>query len=307
MTQDSFWELYWQVRLRELEDMGKCEALLAASKLIRDLDAQGQPSRLLELGCGRGQIIGALVNAHSTLPEVDASVGVDLSADMLARAKHACPALHLVQGDYTDPGVLNGLGEFQLVLLVNSLHEVFSANYSEELGQIDVPAGRAAVARAMAHAAGRLAPGGYLLIFDGLEPPGDSERPVTLQFLDTEAREEFRTFVDEYHPFRIHARWLADSWQVELSQRDFVRYIDKSIFIRKSLWQTERLESYQYFTEDDFRDELSSLDLEILELRSLTVNDDRRRSRVSIQTPGIDFPDEHVLIVATRPGPVTAE
>jgi SAM-dependent methyltransferase len=307
MTQDSFWELYWQVRLRDIEDLGKCEALLAASKLIRDLDAQGQPSRLLELGCGGGQIIGALVNAHSTLPEMNASVGVDRSADMLARARRACPDLHLVQGDYTDPGVLDGLGQFRLVLLVNTLHEVFSANYLEELGQIDVPAGRAAVARAMAHAAGLLAPGGYLLIFDGLEPPGNSERPVTLQFLDTEAREEFRTFAAEYHAFRIHARWLADGWQVELSQRDFARYIDKSIFIRKSLWQTERLESYQYFTEDDFRGELSALDMDILELRTLTVNDDRWRSRVSIQTPGIDFPDEHVLIIAARPGPVAAE
>ena len=307
MTQDSFWELYWQVRLRDIEDLGKCDALRAASKLIRHLDAQGQPSRLLELGCGGGQIIGALVNAHSTFPEVNASVGVDRSVDMLARAKHACSALHLVHGDYTDPDVLDGLGEFRLVLLVNTLHEVFSANYSEELDQIDVPAGRTAVARSIARAAGLLAPGGYLLIFDGLEPPGDSERPVTLQFLDTEAREEFCTFAAEYRPFRIHARWLADSWQVELSQRDFARYIDKSVFIGKSLWQTERLESYQYFTEDDFRDELSALDLNILELRTLTVNDDRWRSRVSIQTPGIDFPDEHILIVAARPGPVAAE
>ena len=307
MTHDSFWELYWQVRLQEIEDLGKCEAVLAASRLIRDLDTQGQPSRLLELGCGGGQIIGALVNAHSELRGVNASVGVDHSAEMLAKARLACPDLHLIQGDYTDPAVLDGLGEFRLVLLVNTLHEVFSASYSEELGEVDVPAGRAAVARAMADAAGLLAPGGYLLIFDGLDPPGDSERPVTLQFLDTEAREEFRTFAAEYRPFRIHARWLADNWQVELSQHDFARYIDKSIFIRKSLWQTERLESYQYFTEDEFRHELSTLGLEILELRKLTVNEDRWRSRVSIQTPGIDFPDEHVLIIAARAGPVAPE
>lgn len=307
MAHDSFWELYWQVRLQDIQDLGKCEAVLAASHLIRDLDAQGQPSRLLELGCGAGQIIGALMNAHADLRGVNASVGVDYSASMLARARRACLDLHLVQGDYTDPAVLDGLGQFQLVLLVNSLHEVFSAIYSQALGEVDVQAGRAAVANAMAAAASMLAPGGYLLIFDGLEPPGDPERPVTLQFLNPGAREEFRIFAAEYHPFRIHARWLADGWQVEMSQHDFARYVDKSMFIREALWQTERLESYQYFTEDDFRHELSALDLRILELRTLTVNDDHWRSRVSIQTPGIDFPAEHVLIIAAREGPAAPQ
>ena len=302
MAHDSFWELYWQVRLQDIEDMGKCEAVLAASHLIRDLDAHGHPARLLELGCGAGQIIGALMDAHAELHGMNASVGVDHCASRLAKARRACPDLRLVQGDYTDPAVLEGLGQFQLVLLVNSLHEVFSAIYAKALGEIDVPAGRAAVARALAAAASLLAPGGYLLIFDGLEPPGDPERPVTLQFLDPTAREEFCIFVAEYHPFRIHARWLADGWQVEISQHDFARYVDKSMFIRKALWQTERLESYQYFTADDFGHELAALDLRILELRTLTVNSDHWRSRVSIETPGIDFPAEHVLIIAARPG-----
>ncbi|MFH1130339.1 MAG: class I SAM-dependent methyltransferase [Pseudomonadota bacterium] len=305
MGQDSIWELYWQVRLQSIEDLGKCDAVLAASQLIRDLDVQGQPARLLELGCGAGQIIGALMDAHAELRGMNASVGVDYSASMLAKARRACPNLHLVQGDYTDPAVLDGLGQFQLVLLVNSLHEVFSANYAKALGEIDVPAGRAAVARALSVVASLLTPGGYLLVFDGLEPPGDPERPVTLRFLDPVAREEFHIFAAEYHPFRVHARWLADGWQVEISQHNFARYIDKSMFIRKALWQTERLESYQYFTEDDFRHEFSALDLRIVELRTLTVSGDHWRSRVSIETPGIDFPPEHVLIIATRPRPAS--
>ncbi len=300
MAHDSSWELYWQVRLQAIEDLGKCEAVLTASRLILDLDAQGQPARLLELGCGAGQIIGALMDAHAELRGVSDSVGVDYSSSMLERARSDCPDLRLVQGDYIDPSVLEGLGQFQLVLLVNSLHEVFSAAYDEALGEVDVPAGRAAVAGALAAATGLLAPGGYLLIFDGLEPPGDPERRITLRFLDPEAREEFRVFVDEYHPFRIHARWLADGWRVEISQHDFARYIDKSIFLSKALWETEQLESYQYYTEDDFRRELAALDLRVLEQRKLTVNGFKWRSRVSIETPGVDFPDEHVLIVAAR-------
>ncbi len=202
-----------------------------------------------------------------------------------------------MQGDFTDLQLLQRLGKFQIVLLVNSLHEVFSAGYSEKLGEVDIRAAREAVIGCLASTKNLLTPGGYLLIFDGLEPAGNPDLPVRLRFLQPAAREEFRLFVEEYKPFRIQAEWLADGWQVQVSQHDFARYITKSIFIRKTLWETERLESYQYFSVDDFRTQLTSLGYKILDLRTMTVNGDHWRSRVVIETPGVDFPDEHILIL----------
>ena len=46
---------------------------------------------------------------------------------------------------------------------------------------------------------------------------------------------------------------MGDPYTIELSWRDFTRYITKSIFLGKPLWQTERLESYQYYDEAGFR------------------------------------------------------
>ncbi len=77
---DEFWEVYWDMRLQELEDLGKREAILAVSKLIRRLaERPDQPVRLLELGCGEGQIIGSLVEAHTQVHSIHASYGVDYS------------------------------------------------------------------------------------------------------------------------------------------------------------------------------------------------------------------------------------
>jgi SAM-dependent methyltransferase len=301
MESESFWELYWQVRLHDIDDLGKREAVLAASRLVRHLDETGRPARMLELGCGAGQVLGALVNGHTGVAGVSTSVGVDYSPAMLTKARKANPGLNLVQGDFTNPQVLQQLGQFQIVLLVNSLHEVFSAAFSAQLGQVDVIAARAAVGRCLASLKSLLSPGSFLLIFDGLEPGGDPETPVILRFLQPAAREEFRVFVAEYQPFRIQATWLADGWQVQISQHDFARYITKSIFIRKALWETERLESYQYFTAEDFRNQLTDLGFSILALRTLTVNGDHWRSRVVIETPGVDFPDEHILMIAELP------
>jgi hypothetical protein len=147
----------------------------------------------------------------------------------------------------------------------------------------------------------RLAPGGYLVLFDGLEPGGDTQEPVRIRFLHWQARRRFDTFAREYHPFRISFRECGDPFVVELSLRDFTRYITKSIFLEKQLWQAERLESYQYFNETEFREAFARLGLDIGVLRTLTMNYEKWRSEVQIETPGIDFPAEHILILAERP------
>jgi len=99
---------------------------------------------------------------------------------------------------------------------------------------------------------------------------------------------------------RITYREVEGPLCVELSQRDFTRYITKSIFLGKRLWKTERLQSYQYYTEEEYRAAFARQGLEISELRTLTMNDEKWRYRVEIDTPGFPFPDEHVLILARQ-------
>ncbi len=69
---ENFWNFYWEVRLQELQNLGKKEAVLASSKLIRKLAADSdRPVRLLELGCGEGQIIGTLVEGHAQVKSIN--------------------------------------------------------------------------------------------------------------------------------------------------------------------------------------------------------------------------------------------
>lgn len=300
---DEFWDFYWEVRLRELEDLGKREAILAVSRLVRRLaERPGQAVRLLELGCGEGQIIGPLVEAHAQLGSINASCGVDYSHRSIEKCRQAYPGINFLEGDFTDPGLMAGLGQFEIVLLVNALHEVFSAGYSLELGEVDVPAAKGSVLQALARAVERLAPGGTLALFDGLETPGDIQERLRIRFRQGQARRRFDTFAREYRPFRIAARETGDPTCVELSRRDFTRYITKSIFLDKPLWQTERLESYQYFNESEFREVIARLGLEIYLLRTLTVDYEKWQSEVEIDTPGVDFPAEHILLLAQKPG-----
>jgi SAM-dependent methyltransferase len=298
---NEFWDLYWETRLLPMENLGKRAAILAASGLIRRLAQQANhPLRLLELGCGEGQVIGTLLDAHFQLCAIQSSVGVDYNAQSLARCQRDYAGLRCVEGDFTDPDLLAGLGKFELVLLVNALHEVFSDCFSPELGEIDVPAAKHRVEQALAGAAGCLEPGGWLVLFDGLEPPGDPHQTLRIRFRDYQVRQEFENFVEQYHPLRITYREVEGPLWVELSQRDFTRYITKSIFLGKQLWETERLQSYQYFTEEEYRAAFARQGLEISEFHTLTMNDEKWRYRVEIGTAGFTFPDEHVLILARQ-------
>lgn len=298
---DAFWDFYWEVRLQEMEDLGKREAILAASRLIRVLaERPGQPVRLLELGCGEGQIIGPLATAHAQARSIQDSLGVDYKRQSIERCRRAYPEISFIEGDFTHQDLLTGLGQFEILLLVNSLHEVFSAAFSPELGEVDVARGKQRVEQALAGAAGRLAPGGMLVLFDGLEPSGDIQKRIQVRFGSWQARQRFETFANEYQPFRISYQGSSDHYLAEMTLRDFTRYISKSIFLGKSLWQTERLESYQYFNETEFRATLASLGLAICELRKMTVNYEKWRSEAQIETPGIDYPAEHILILAQK-------
>lgn len=298
---DPMWDFYWEVRLRDLEDLGKREAILTTSHLIRTLSADTALSiRLLELGCGTGQIIGALARAHADISGIDRSVGVDYLPASIEKSRRDYPDLTFLTGDFTDTALLASLGQFQILLLVNAMHEVFSAGYSQELHEIDVPAAKTTVRQAFAAAVSCLAPGGYLVLFDGLEMPGDLSTLVRIRFQHPRARRRFDIFAREYHPFRIAVHETGDPLTIELSRRDFTRYIDKSIFLEKHLWPSERLESYQYFNESEFRQVLAELGLTIMELRTLTVNYEKWQNEVEIITHGEDFPTEHILIVARR-------
>lgn len=298
---DDFWDFYWENRLLPMENLGKREAILAASRLIRLQAAHiNHPLRLLELGCGEGQVIGTLLDAHFKLCAIQSSAGVDYDAKSLAYCQRDFPGLRCIQGDFTDSELLAGLGKFELVLLVNALHEVFSGGFSAEPGEIEIQAAKQCVEQALADAVSCLEPGGWLVLFDGLEPPGDLHQILRIRFRDHTVRQEFEKFVEQYQPVRISYRQVEDPLCVELSRRDFTRYITKSIFLGKQLWATERLQSYQYFTEEEFRAAIARQGLELFELRTLSMNEEKWRYRVEIESPEFNFPDEHVLILARQ-------
>ena len=298
MAEESFWDLYWETRLQFLQGQGKGHAILAASRLIRGTPSQ--PMRILELGCGEGQILGALVQAHPQAAMIQESIGVDYDPGSLETARKYYPGIQFIHGDFTNREFLASLGTFDLILLVNALHHVYSDAYDEELGEVDIPTAKEQVREAFTAILPLLNSGGSLLLFDGLEMDGDTRRPVEIRFLQTEAQEAFQQFAREYQPFRV--RFTAGSSHshkdtIQLSIRDFTRYVTKLIFLGKPLWERERLESYQYFSQEEMMSLFLENGLILTEKQLISVDLQRWQEGIEILSPGIDFPVEHILLV----------
>ena len=70
--------------------------------------------RVLELGCGRGDLLAALEPSYG--------VGVDFSARTIARARELHPHLHFVLGDVEDPATLAAIeGPFDYIVIADTI------------------------------------------------------------------------------------------------------------------------------------------------------------------------------------------
>src|SRR3984893_15171625 len=98
----------------ELDRPGKFNAAYREDdrKFMRFLIPPGK--RVLELGCGRGELLAALEPSHG--------VGVDFGAMTIAKAKELHPNLHFVLGDVEDPATLAPIeGPFDYIVIADTI------------------------------------------------------------------------------------------------------------------------------------------------------------------------------------------
>lgn len=138
-----------------------------------------------------------------------------------------------------------------------------------------------------------------MIIFDGLEPDNAVETMVEIGFRSPEARHNFLTFAREFQPWKIEFLPLTDM-AVRLNLRDFSRYLSKLIFLAKPLWERERQESYQYMTKDEIQKMLAEYNFRLVEWHLLSVDYAHWLDAVEILTPGMEFPAEHIMLLAEK-------
>jgi len=271
-------------------------AFRAAQELAREAE---RPLRIIELGCGEGHVLGEVLKmcAADGLA-VKECVGVDYQADALESARRLYPHINFLAADYASRPL--SLKPSDVVMMVGTLHEVYSSCYSPTLGEIDRALGKKAVKKALRHNARLVRDGGAVVLFDGVEHPLKPESEIIIKFSTAAALDEFRRLASEYEAFRLRYEELEGGDRLKISIHSFTRYITKTRFFNSGLWEIERRESYQYFNESQFKECLGELGLKILKLQCHSPFRKDWLARVCIETSGVDFPQENILIVGRK-------
>lgn len=249
-------DLYRQTLLNDdgelghLRDFASYGAMMDASMVqkLEDLVRWIKPGCIVDKGCGTGKL---LVELSKLYPD-SRFVGVDLSREFLRvcdENTYATDDVTLVFGNVVERNV--PLGSASTVVYSSVMHEVHSYS-GYDRGQID---------RALASTFEELAPGGHVVIRDGVSPPPATWR---LRLLTAQVRETFERFAREFCQGRgAQFERLADDL-VRLSSHDANEFLCKKDYLKN--WHIEVHEEFGPLTLDGWKGALERAGFMPLEL-----------------------------------------
>jgi SAM-dependent methyltransferase/nicotinamide mononucleotide adenylyltransferase len=205
---------------------------------LEDLVRWVKPGCVVDKGCGTGQLLVALARLF---PD-SKLVGVDLSREFLRLCDentYASDDVELVFGNVIDRNVAPGSAT--TVIFSSVMHEVHSYT-GYDVTKID---------EALKNAFAELAPGGHVLVRDGVSPPPATWR---LELLTDLARDTFERFAKEFRHGKGVAFERVGERTVRLSAHDANEFLCKKDYLKN--WHIEVHEEFGPLTLDGWREAL---------------------------------------------------
>ncbi|MER2559599.1 MAG: methyltransferase domain-containing protein [Myxococcaceae bacterium] len=277
--------------LGHLRDFGSYGAQMDASlrQKLDELVRWVKPGNIVDKGCGTGKL---MVELSRLFPD-SRIAGVDLSREFLRvcdENTYATDEVTLVFGNVIDVCVPPGTAS--TVIFSSVMHEVHSYS-GYKTSEID---------RALVNAFTELAPGGHLLMRDGVSPEPATWR---LELLDQQTRDTFLRFAKEFRQGQ-GARFtrLSDSI-VELSSHDANEFICKKDYLKN--WHIEVHEEFGPWTLAEWKAGLERAGFEPMHLeetRNAWIVKNRYEGKVRVtDTAGVvvPWPATNCVVVGRKP------
>jgi SAM-dependent methyltransferase len=254
--------------------------------------------KVLDVGCGDGVLLRAIVDAGFT------GFGLDATEESVTRSLSLVPEAITKLGFADETDTLFGNKFFDTIVCSSVLHEVFSygSPKAEMLSELTLEETFASFSRA-------LKAGGNLVIRDGVMPD-TWDSPVTVKFLEGEESEGIRLAAEylEMIPFRgtgYHKVDLkqGDSSSVTGNLKSAMEFLYTYTWGEET-FEREAQELYGSFTLSDYAVFLGLHGFKVLEAYSYLQPGyhDNLVNRVLLSSDGIpiNFPDSNCIIIAEK-------
>lgn len=277
--------------LGHLRDFASYGAQMDASlkQKLDELARWVRPGNVVDKGCGTGKLLVALSHAFRD----SRFVGVDLSREFLRLCDentYGTDEVSLVFGNVVD--VCVPAGSATTVIFSSVMHEVHSYNGYDQ----------AFIARALDNAFTELAPGGRVVIRDGVSPPPATWR---LELLTDATRQTFARFAREFRQGRGVAFRQVSEAVVELSSHDANEFICKKDYLTN--WHLEVNEEFGPLTLGQWGEALARAGFEpvhLEETRNPWIVKHRYEGTVRVTDPSgsvLPWPATNCVVVGQRP------
>jgi SAM-dependent methyltransferase/nicotinamide mononucleotide adenylyltransferase len=248
-----------------------------------------KPGNIVDKGCGTGKL---MVELSRLFPD-SRIAGVDLSREFLRvcdENTYATDEVTLVFGNVIDVCVPPGTAS--TVIFSSVMHEVHSYS-GYKTSEID---------RALVNAFTELAPGGHLLMRDGVSPEPATWR---LELFDQQTRETFERFAKEFRQGQgVRFTRISES-VVELSSHDANEFICKKDYLKN--WHIEVHEEFGPWTLAEWKAGLERAGFEPMHLeetRNAWIVKNRYEGKVKVtDTAGavVPWPATNCVVVGRKP------
>jgi len=271
---------------------------------LNNLEKEG-PVRVLDVGCGKGDLLRLLAQISSITngrrkvifygleknPElVDSAISFGLSKE------------NFFCMDINDVLETNFPYQFDLILSINTLHEVFSGYLGIGHNQFPLDQYQQAQQRLrpiIQKFSSMLSVDGALLIYDGLAP--DSSQllsEVKFEVKDISVVSQLKKMSQENKIWKLRFEEKSQGVFVT-TYPDFLRFVSTMKYLDTKMWSIEQYENYFYYSEDKFERTFEDIGLRIES--KILVNNDLNIWKKSIHLLKPEFfPYKSILIMGSK-------
>ncbi len=291
---------YLQLRKKSLRlGLSKTTAIPYALRYLEEFPSTSDESlKIADFGCSEGSVLRE-IQQLTKYNNVE-FYGIDFNESLLEKARNIYLDINFYNRNIYQDDFSKWENMFDIALSINTVHEIFS--FYGWNGVFNKKKGLKAVRQSLQNIASTIKPNGIFILFDGVEADTGLEEEVKVEFPSTAMEKNFLRFVDEYKPYKLNYKKLRGTTYV-LDMFSFTKFLTKYVYIESKVWSLEREESYQYYTKSEFENIFCELGLEIESINQLSPNIGLWNEYVSIKSPGVSFPNQHILIVGRKKGP----
>ena len=270
---------------------------------------------ILDIGCGEGvllKVINDLFKIRISTKYRNAKIklyGWDIDKDVLSKAKKS-----FKEEGNADFEVVNLLkfddakyfGKFDLVLAVNTFHEVFSQFLIQENNgnSLDLQFNNAKkrLEKSFLQISNIINDQGMFVIFDGCDKvsEADHDKEVIFKIKNDVLKKYVKKMVNESKSlYQMKVIKITDD-VFKANYRDFCRLVLYFKFLNTKIWEIEIKEYYNYFNLNDYKEVFKKMGMTLESINLITNDLGLYNQNFEIVSEGIDFPIQSALLVGSK-------